>query len=562
MIYLNSFVCVKSKVLYTIAGTGASASTGDLGQATAATLYRPYSVYSSGNYLWVSEELGQLVRMIDLTSGIITRYAGTGVSGPGTDNTAATNCALNTPRGIHGDATYLYIADLSNYKVRRVVWSTKTITTFAGTGSQSTSGNGGQATLAQLTNPTSVLVVSRIVYISQTDHVIRKVDTSNGIITNLIGTGTGSTSGDNGPIAIAGISDPQSMYSDGSNLYFLQSANGQSYLRRILLSTQSVYSYAGTGSSYHIGDGGPAESAQLAQPYGLTGNSQYIYSTERYNHYLRRISVSTGTITTYSGTGVPGSNDSSVITSGKFNNPIGIFVSSDDSNIWIADNGNNKVRCIGITVQPRIIGDPHLVGLSGGRYTIKGEHNAIYNAFSDTFIHWNMKLKKRSTHGGTYLSDNGILVYNHKVILDPIQWSAKVDNETYYYIGSTTGKTQIIPLGPPESSFMAYLRIFNKLMLLKVPCLRITFIRSLKRKSTKKQDYFNLIIQKSEPKYCENPHGILGVTWNKKAIPTGPDGEGVLEGHLQDYKVDNLLSCEFKYTKFHLCFNSSRYFRI
>ncbi len=168
-------------VISTIAGTGAASYSGDGGQATAATINTPIGIVidSSGN-VYFSEFNNHRVRMITVSTGIITTYAGTGSASYSGDSGAASSAALQNPNGLGMDTTCkqaiyiitvltfiftvltlldnLYIADWGNHRVRKVLASTSVISNIAGTGAASFSGDYGQATSATLNGPTAVAV--------------------------------------------------------------------------------------------------------------------------------------------------------------------------------------------------------------------------------------------------------------------------------------------------------------------------------------------------------------------------------------------------------------------
>ena len=123
----------------------------------------------------------------------------------------------------------MYIADSNNNRIRKVTVSTGIITTIAGTGSTTFSGDNGPATSATLNNPLRVALDSAgNVYIADyANHRIRKVTVSTGIITTIAGTGTGSYSGDNGQATSATLNLPWGVAVDSSGIkstpYFTQS---------------------------------------------------------------------------------------------------------------------------------------------------------------------------------------------------------------------------------------------------------------------------------------------------------------------------------------------------
>ena len=114
----------------------------------------------------------------------------------------------------------VYIADNSNNRVRKLTVSTGIITTYAGTGTPSVSGDGGQATSAGLNGPYGVsLDTSNNVYIADLgNHRIRKVTVSTGVITTVAGTGISSYSGDNGAATSAALFCPTGVITDASGI--------------------------------------------------------------------------------------------------------------------------------------------------------------------------------------------------------------------------------------------------------------------------------------------------------------------------------------------------------
>ena len=118
----------------------------------------------------------------------------------------------------------IYIADTSHSRIRKVTVSTGIISTIAGTGTQSYSGDNGAATSATLSYPYGVgLDTAGNVYIAdQNNHRIRKVTISTGIIITFAGTGTASYSGDNGPATSATLNYPYGVAVDsaGTQRYF------------------------------------------------------------------------------------------------------------------------------------------------------------------------------------------------------------------------------------------------------------------------------------------------------------------------------------------------------
>jgi hypothetical protein len=161
----------------TLAGTGVAGFGGDGGPATAAQLNTPRFVAVDSRNLYVTDGGNNRVRRVDLATGTITTFAGTGVAGFGGDSGPATAAQINTPLGLAVDSGNLYITDPPNNRVRRVDLATGTITTFAGTGTAGFGGDGGPATAAQLSGPYGVAVGSGYLYIAENgNNRVRRVN--------------------------------------------------------------------------------------------------------------------------------------------------------------------------------------------------------------------------------------------------------------------------------------------------------------------------------------------------------------------------------------------------
>ena len=159
--------------------------------------------------------------------------AGTGVGGSSGDGGAASAAQLNEPYGVSADNSgNVYIADYYNNKIRKVNGA-GIITTFAGTGIQGTTGDGGVASSAQLLFPLGVSVVnSGNVYIADYGNNVIRMVNSAGIITTLVGTGVRGSSGDGGAASAAQLSYPYGVSADNSgNVYIVHEGNNK--IRRV-----------------------------------------------------------------------------------------------------------------------------------------------------------------------------------------------------------------------------------------------------------------------------------------------------------------------------------------
>src|SRR6202789_2568538 len=208
-----------------------------------------------------------------------------------------------------------------------------------------------QTTVSALTVP--LLLPSAIVfdpagnlYIAETaNHDVRKVDPT-GNLTTIAGTGTQGFSGDNGPASAAELDSPQGLALDtANNLYIADTHNHR--IRKLSLTTGIITTIAGTGAAGFSGDNGPAASAQLDLPTALTlDTNQNLYLADTANHRIRRIDAATGIITTIAGNGTQGySGDSGLTTAASIDSPTGIAVDAAH-NLYVADTHNHRIRRI------------------------------------------------------------------------------------------------------------------------------------------------------------------------------------------------------------------------
>jgi hypothetical protein len=164
---LSCTIQCHSQYIYNFAGNGIAGYSGDGGPATSAELYKPYGVaVSSTGQVYIADFGNNRIRVV-FTNGTIATFAGNGIPGYYGDGGPATSAELFDPYGVAVSSTgQVYIADTSNNRIR-VVFTNGTINTFAGTGIQGYSGDGGPATSAELFNPYGVAVSSTgQVYIS------------------------------------------------------------------------------------------------------------------------------------------------------------------------------------------------------------------------------------------------------------------------------------------------------------------------------------------------------------------------------------------------------------
>ena len=298
--------------------------------------------------------------------GAMDTAAGNGTQGFGGDNGPANVAELNDPYGVAADAAgNLFIADLSNNRIRKVDAATHTITTIAGLGSSGYSGDGGQASSAELNQPLGVaLDGAGNLYIADADNdVVREINALTGIITTVAGNGVAGFSGDGGPATGAQLFFPFRVTVDGSGNLFITDSSGA--IRRVDAVTHLITTVAGTGTTGFSGDGGPATAAQLAQPRGVTLDAKdNLYIADFLNMRIREVAAATGVITTVAGDGQFGGNtigDGGPATNAQLYSPTEVAVDAGGS-LYIADSQNHHVRLVSAAtgVINTIAGAPNL----------------------------------------------------------------------------------------------------------------------------------------------------------------------------------------------------------
>jgi len=339
-------------IITTIAGNGTKSFGGDGGPVSSALLNSPsgLAIDGSGSF-FIADAGNRRVRVIDGATGNINTRIGNGTGTFAGDDGPAAAAALRLPMGVAADAAgNLYIADQSNERIRRVDTS-GVITTIAGNGAESFSGDGGPATAAALDGPQAMFVDANgnILIADADNNRVRRIAAGTGIITTIAGNGqyppTGGPNpapGDGGPATDAPFDEVVCVIADGAgNLYI-----GENNRIRRVDSGGIISTFAGNGMGLGapLGDGGPANQARLGYPRGLAFDTRgSLYVTDEDDHRVRRIDAG-GSIATVAGNGTRGfSGDGGPATAAALNEPSGVAVDGA-GNIFICDGANNRIR--------------------------------------------------------------------------------------------------------------------------------------------------------------------------------------------------------------------------
>ena len=282
-------VTASSGILTVVAGTGGGSFSGDGGLATYATLLTPLGIAldKSGN-IFVAERYNHRIRKITVGTGIITTVAGDGKSNyPGVDNVAATSSSLNFPIDVAVDTFgNIYITDSGNGRVRRVTASTGIITTIGGNGKAYVPGVptlpalGVAATASSFFNLDGVAVdtLGNVFFTDAYDNRIYKITASTGLLSVVAGQDRWNSgyNGDGIPASAATLNYPSDITVDTlGNIFFVDRNNHR--IRKITASTGVISTLAGNSiiSSYHCasngydGDDKDTTLAMICDPWGI-----------------------------------------------------------------------------------------------------------------------------------------------------------------------------------------------------------------------------------------------------------------------------------------------------
>jgi len=409
-------VTKSSGIITTVAGTGTNAYAGDTGPAVTAEIsyvYEGVSVNSAGTLVTIGDDGNERIRQFTVSgnpnTGTINTIAGTGATGYSGDGGAPGSAVFHGPQGLavsasgtvyvadryndrvrgfttgagatintvagNGNSTFptlesgvppqgvvfdypfgiledpsgnVFVNDTENYLVRELVASTDLVNIYAGNGTRGSSGNGGPATAAELQYNYGVARdTSGNIYIADTQNcVVREVTASTGVINIFAGkSGSCGYGGDGGPATSALLNQPWGIFMDsGNNLYIADAYNH--IIRKV--SGGTISTVAGTpGESGYLGDGDPATAAKLNQPWGVTKDgSGNLYIADTYNCVIREVAAATGIINTVVGIGDScGYSGDGPAIQNRLNYPNGILADTS-GDLFIADTNNQRVRLV------------------------------------------------------------------------------------------------------------------------------------------------------------------------------------------------------------------------
>ncbi len=335
---------VRGQVITTFAGNGMGSYLGENGLATNASLPNPNGGIfdNTGNFYFSLCIAGNRVCKID-TNNIITTLVGNGGGGYSGDNGPAILALVKCPYNVKLDKNKnVYINDFQNARIRKINCIDGIISTIAGTGSLGYSGDGGQATNAMIwANGEICFDKYNNLYIADYGNArVRKIDTL-GVITTIAGNGTIGFSGDGMQATNAQVIPSGLAVDNNNNIYIADPI----YNRVRKVNTAGIIStIAGNGSLVYTSDGVPATNCSIS-PFvlGMNINENKLYIGDKYNRRVYSIDYN-GILHHIAGNGLTGYNgDGEIATSASIDFPTGISVDKC-GNLHIAEGDNFRIR--------------------------------------------------------------------------------------------------------------------------------------------------------------------------------------------------------------------------
>jgi len=392
------------------------------GAAAAATFNVPIGITTDGANLYVVDYMNNKVRKIAPAAGAtlatissasavvssVTGLANTAAAS-GVADGAATGATFFRPAGIATDNANLYVADMSNHKVRKIApaagatlstisSASAVVSSFTGTANTAgvTAFADGAAASAGFTMPQGIFADGANVYVADTgNNSIRQIVLATGQVSTLAGAGLAA----DGVGPAARMDAPAYSTTDGINLY-VTDCGVHSLVRKIEIATGRVTTLAGQPGVLGAVDG-PGTAATFSCPEGITTDGANLYVVDNANQKIRRLSptggatLSTMTAATTMVTSLTGASGVASIagaadgaaTAAMFNGPMGI--TTDGVQLYVADFGSNKIRMIsptgGATLGTMTAASAVVASLTGAANTPVAAGAADGTAVSATF---------------------------------------------------------------------------------------------------------------------------------------------------------------------------------
>jgi DNA-binding beta-propeller fold protein YncE len=289
-------VDARSGIIETVAGSGEAGYSGDGEPGRKARFNQPYGLaVDRSDAVYVADRLNAVVRRIDGATGIVTTFAGTGAKGFSGDGGLASRAGMVEPNGlaVSRDGRRLFIADVADNRVRVVDLSSGIISTFSGTGTAAHDGDGGPAVAAAIFGARAVAprLSDDGVYVLERQGSSLRLVSPDGVISTVASTGEKGYGGDGGLARLAIFDRPKEMTLDrDGNALIVDTENH--VIRLVEWRADRVSTIAGNGAHGFTGDGVLATQSSLGRPHGIAvGPNGALYIGDTENNRIRKVSL-------------------------------------------------------------------------------------------------------------------------------------------------------------------------------------------------------------------------------------------------------------------------------
>lgn len=273
----------KNQVFGYVDGTGSSAAFGGLTE-----------IVSDGTYLFVADNGNNVIRKVEIATGLVTTLAGD-PNNSGYADGIGSAALFDGPQGLATDGTNLYVSEPNNQLIRKIVIATGEVTTLAGDPGNSGSSNG-LGSAAKFNSPYGLACNGTDLFVSDfSNSTVRKINLATGMVSTLAGS-VGVFGFANGIGSAAQFSNIENI--SANNSFVFVTDQGNQLIRKIDIATGEVTTLAGDVGVY--GDSnGIGSAANFYNPGAMTTDGTYVYVADgNDNNIIRKIEIATGNTTT------------------------------------------------------------------------------------------------------------------------------------------------------------------------------------------------------------------------------------------------------------------------
>lgn len=334
-----------SGAVITFSGQAGVAATVD-GNSTTARYASPRKLYYANGFLYILSSASHEVRRLNLSTGAVTTFAGAAGTAGSSDGTGVA-ARFNSPDGLTSDGTFLYVTDRGNQLLRKIEIATGVVSTLAGGVGQVGAVDGPSGT-ARFRNPQGLLYAGGTIYVADAEnHLVRTVDPTTGVTSTLMGSTAANGCGD-GVGTSAKLSMPTDLLLKDGNIYIVDwGFSGVRRFSRASLATELVVG-ACYDDAWDTVDGiGPA--ARFNWIDALAADEKYLYATDWSGHAVRRYDIATREVVTLAGSKDQSGSADGVGSAAQFVGPAGVLVMGES--LYVTDYQGCTLRKIDLATR-------------------------------------------------------------------------------------------------------------------------------------------------------------------------------------------------------------------